>query len=139
MLNCGSATEPEEGDFPTNLNVEKHSNFSVKLFWEYEAADSDTIFYQIARKVGIAEWVENYAQISSDFNEFIDYIPTTSNNVYAYKVRYFNSTLDITSPYSETIAWFSENTYPSDMLIIQLTQETIQVTWSDMQNGKITT
>ncbi|MDP8219989.1 MAG: hypothetical protein P9X26_01470 [Candidatus Stygibacter frigidus] len=133
---CGSATSLDDVDYPVGLSIEKLTNFSVGLTWMYEPADGDTLYYQVARKVGIDEWVENYMILDSDVYEAIDYIPTSDSLVYAYKVRYYDQSLDTVSPYSEVIAYLSEYTYPTDMEINQITQETLEITWIDHCQGE---
>ncbi|MCF7911248.1 MAG: hypothetical protein K9M99_01870 [Candidatus Cloacimonetes bacterium] len=136
LTGCGSSTAPEDGDIPVGLDIEKLTNFSIKLSWIHESTGTDTIFYQVARKSGTANWVENYVILESDVHELIDYIPTSDSLVYAYKVRYYNSTLGLTSAYSEVIAYFSEYTYPTDMLITQVSQSAMEISWQDHCQGE---
>ncbi|MDP8209466.1 MAG: hypothetical protein RAO94_13050 [Candidatus Stygibacter australis] len=133
---CGSTTSPTGEDYPVGLSIEKLTNFSIKLTWMYEPADSDTLYYQIARKIGTVDWEENYMILESDVHEAIDYIPTSDSLVYAYKVRYYNEILGTVSPYSEVVAYLSEYTYPTDMVINQISQETLEISWLDHCQGE---
>jgi hypothetical protein len=136
LTGCGGATSPDDEDFPVGLNIEKLTNFSVKLTWLHETTGTDTILYQVARKTGTAAWEENYMVLSSDVHELVDHISTSDSLVYAYKVRYLNSTLGLTSAYSEVIAYLSEYTYPTDMLINQVSQQAIEISWHDHCQGE---
>jgi hypothetical protein len=136
LLSCNTITSPIDEDTPTALKIQKLSNFSIRLSWEYEITSEDTIYYQIARKSGTGSWTEDIVTLASDIYHFTDYIPTTDSVAYAYKVRYYNYSLDLVSPYSETIAFLSENTNPINMKISQLTQENLEITWKDRCIGE---
>ena len=136
MGGCDSTTSLDDDDYPVGLSIEKLTNFSVKLIWMYEPADGDTLYYQVARKTGTSEWVEDYMILDSDVFEAIDYIPTSDSLVYAYKVRCYNQNLGTLSPYSEVVAYLSEYTYPTDMEINQISQETLEISWIDHCQGE---
>lgn len=133
---CESTTSPVNEDYPGDLSIEKLTNFSIKLTWIYEPAENDTIYFQVAKKTGTNNWVENYMALDSDVNEVIDYIPTSDSLVYAYKVRYYNQSLGTVSPYSEVVAYLSEYTYPTEMVINQISQEILEVSWLDHCQGE---
>jgi hypothetical protein len=133
MLSCGEVTSaPEElGDVPTNLEITKISTNNVKLTWIYANVNSDTLTFYIARRVGSNAWDEYYDQVDSNTFEYIDYINTSDNYVYAYKVRYYNQSDGTYSNFSEAVAYFSDYTIPTELTVTQDSQTEITLTWKD--------
>lgn len=132
LLSCGEVTtSPELGDVPTDLEITKISTNNVKLTWLYANVNDDTLLFYIARKVGTNEWDEYYDQVDGDTFEYIDYINTSDNFVYAYKVRYYIPSTDEYSNFSEAVAYFSDYTAPTELVITQETQTEITLTWVD--------
>ena len=119
------------GDIPTNLVITKIAANNVKLTWLYNNASGDTITFHIARKVGAGDWDEYYDEVGEDTYEFIDYINTSDNSVYAYKVRYYNKPTKTYSNFSEAVAYFSDFTVPTDLIINQESQSVLTLTWTD--------
>ena len=134
VISCGKLTAPSK-EAPTDLKIEKIADGRIKLTWNYFNTN-DTIQFVIARKVGEGNWNENYEVISDESRLFEDNIPTNDSLVYAYKVKAENITEATSSYFSEVVAYFSDNTKPSNIVIEQITQDTIKITWNDRCIGE---
>ncbi|MDO9577087.1 MAG: hypothetical protein Q7J16_04310 [Candidatus Cloacimonadales bacterium] len=132
ILSCSETTAPELGDVPTNLEIEVISVNNIRLTWLYNNVSGDTITFHIARKVGAGDWNESFDEVDEDTFEYIDdNINTASNSVYAYKIRYYNKSENSFSNYSEAVAYFSDFTTPTDLVIIQNSQSALTLSWTD--------
>jgi hypothetical protein len=137
LLSCDDVTAPELGDVPTDLDLDVISVNNIKLTWLYSSASGDTITFDIARKVGADDWDEYFETgIGGDTFEFIDYINTSDNVVYAYKVRYYNVNEGTYSNFSAAVAYFSDYTVPTDLTIQQESQSVLILSWIDNCYGE---
>ncbi|MEA2103813.1 MAG: hypothetical protein U9P79_04125 [Candidatus Cloacimonadota bacterium] len=131
----GKLTAPPDVEMPSNLKLEPKINDStVKLTWDYITSSDDTISFILAKKTGATSWYEFYATISTKI--FIDNINTSDSLIYAYKVRAYNQTKNEFSSYSNIVAYFSEITKPTDLIITQPSQFTLQLNWQDNCEGE---
>ena len=131
LIACGDiTTSPELGDVPYNLQISKIATNNIRLTW-LSSVYGDTLVFYIARKVGNGGWNEYYGEVNGNAFEFFDYINTSDNQVYAYKVRYHNLEDGTFSNFSQAVAYFSEFTVPSDLLIEQESQTQLTLTWTD--------
>jgi len=132
MLSCSDVTSPELGDVPANLDLTFISSNHVKITWLYSNITGDTISFHIARKVGLEDWDETFDYVDGDTYEYIDdTIDTSTNSVYAYKIRFYNLSSATYSNYSEVVAYFSELTIPTELVITHESQTTLILTWTD--------
>ena len=127
-------TDPDLTNAPSNLKLEKLDDGRIEITWTYQIpdhAESDTLYFVIGKKIGTGGWNDNYQNISTLYNTYPDNIPTNDSLVYAYKVKFYNKSTDESSPYSEVIAFMSSHCNPSDLMIEQITQQQVEVSWKD--------
>lgn len=129
MILCdGKITSPSTIDIPENPKIKKISDTEVEISWDCDIADLEIIF-NIARKVGDANWNIDYAQTYDTF--FIDEIPTDDSLVYAYKIKAESDTAGLSSEFSDVVAYFSRRTFPTDLSISLLASDTLDISWKD--------
>jgi len=127
------STTPEEQLLPpTNLTISLVENNKIQLTWTDNSTNE--IKYIIDRKRGIEDWFNNYNEVSENITSFNDIIPTNSDTVYSYRLKAFDG--EENSTYSDTIAWFSNNSAPKYLQIVQIAQDTLQLTWQDNSIGE---
>jgi len=127
------STTPEEQLLPpTNLTISLVENNKIQLTWTDNSTNE--IKYIIDRKRGIEDWFNNYNEVSENITSFNDIIPTNSDTVYSYRLKAFDG--EENSTYSDTIAWFSDNSAPKYLQIVQIAQDTLQLTWQDNSIGE---
>ncbi len=140
FFSCGGGVVDPIDDVPTDLAINQYEDGKIELSWIYiNPSDADTISFYVARKVGDQIWYENgwgangnYGfNLDEETTSIIDLIPTDDTLVYAYKVRFWNHTTERFSNYSETIAYFSPFTSPTDFVSAQLSQEEQFISWQD--------
>ena len=135
LASCGlTLTDPDLTDAPSNLKIKKTDESRIEITWTYqipEHADSDTLYFVIGKKVGTGSWNDNYQNISTQFFTYLDNIPTNDSLVYAYQIKFLNKSTDESSPYSEVIAFMSDNCDPEELIIEQKTQARVEVSWQD--------
>ncbi|HEX38393.1 MAG TPA: hypothetical protein ENG70_06045 [Candidatus Cloacimonetes bacterium] len=135
MVSCDlKLTDPDLTNAPSNLKLKKVEEGRIEISWTYqipEHNDSDTLYFVIGRKVGTGNWNDNYQNISTLFFTYVDNIPTNDSLVYAYKVKFYNKSMDESSPYSEIIAYLSNYCDPTNIQIEQISQAQVQVSWKD--------
>lgn len=127
-------TDPDLTNAPSNLKLIKLDEGRIEITWTYripDHADSDTLYYVIGKKVGTGSWNDNYQNISTLYNTYLDNISTNDSLVYAYKIKFFNKSTDESSPYSEVIAFMSPSCDPKNLMIEQITQAQVEVSWED--------
>lgn len=135
-VGCDSITAPGIGDPPYNLNINIIAEDQVEISWQYAKAVDDTIHFEISRRVGEENWDNSYHLIENEQRWFVDNIQTNSHDVYAYRVRAISIVTDETTPFSETVAYFSDLTIPTELSITQINQDEVQVSWEDNANGE---
>ncbi|NQV17636.1 MAG: hypothetical protein HQ534_03750 [Armatimonadetes bacterium] len=127
-------TSPEEQLLPpANLQLTLVEENIVTISWQDNSSDETKFF--IDRKKGEYAWFENYGEVEANITAFTDNITTNSDTVYSYKIRAFDG--DDYSEYSTEVGWFSEFTVPSDLLLEQIYQDSIRITWSDNSIGEL--
>ena len=131
LLSCDDTTSPIIPNIPYNLSIEILDPSHINLSWQINSSTiGDTIQYTVAKKIGIEDWDEYYFYLLED-KSVMDLINTNDSLIYAYKVRATNLSTNTTYPFSNTIAYFSDLTTPSDLNLIQPTQNQILLTWKD--------
>ena len=126
-------TSPDEQLLPpSNLQISLIENNKIQISWT-DNSTNETKFL-IARKVGMFNWQENYGEVEANITTFPDAIPTNSDTVYSYRVRAFDG--EDYSAYSDTVAWFSENSAPTNLQLEQIAQDSIRLTWNDNSIGE---
>ena len=134
LISCSKETTSPEKKLlaPTNLQISLVENNKIKLIWQ-DNSNNETKFL-IDRKKGEFDWFENYGEVEPNITAFPDEIPTNSDTIYSYRVRAFDG-IDY-SAYSDTVAWFSEITKPSNLQLVQIAQDSIKLTWQDNSIGE---
>ncbi|MCD4828271.1 MAG: hypothetical protein K8R90_02420 [Candidatus Cloacimonetes bacterium] len=122
-------------DAPSNLVITKVDDGRLRIAWNYDANFQDVV-YHIARKDGEASWDESHAATTDDSQEFIDEVNTDSYTVYGYKVRANYIEDNAISTYSLPVAWFSPQAAPTDLLLEQVAENTVTLTWVDNAIGE---
>ncbi len=126
-------------DTPYNLEISLVEEGRIKLSWSYRSSSAD-VTYIIARKTGDEEWNDYYNLSSNNNKEFFDNIPTNSYNVYSYKVKAelttSNTDTTVQPKFSETVSFFPEITKPTNLNVVQISQEQLLVTWDDNVVGE---
>lgn len=135
LVSCDlKLTDPDLTNAPSNLKIKKTDEGRIEITWTYhipDHADSDTLYFVIGKKVGTGGWNDNFQNISTLYNTYLDNIPTNDSLVYAYKIKFYNKSTDESSPYSEVIAFMSSYCDPSDLMVEQKTQAQVEVSWKD--------
>jgi hypothetical protein len=127
------STTPEEKLLPpTDLTITLVENNQIQINWT-DTSTNETAFL-IDRKKGAYEWLVNYSDVTANLTSFTDNVSTNSDTVYAYRIRAFDG--EDFSAYSDTIAWFSVNSAPTNLEIEQIAQDTLQLTWQDNSIGE---
>jgi hypothetical protein len=131
LLSCDDTTSPIIPNIPYNLNIEILDHSHINLSWQLNSSTvGDTIQYTVAKKIGTEEWDENYFYVLENKN-VMDLIDTSDSLIYAYKVRATNLSTNTSYPFSNSIAYFSDLTTPSDLNLYQPSQNQILLTWKD--------
>jgi len=132
-LSCTKNTTPEVQLLPpTSLTIELVENNRIQIQWVDNSANETS--YLIDRKKGNFDWLLNYGNVGASITSFNDVIPTNSDTVFAYRIRAFDE--ENYSAYSDTIAWFSDNTTPTYFDIAQVAQDSLRLTWQDRSIGE---
>ena len=127
------STSPEEQLLPpTDLTISLVENNKIQLNWVDNSTNETA--YLIDRKMGAFNWLENFGEVASNITSFTDNIPTNSDTVFSYRIKAFDD--ENYSAYSDTIAWFSTNSAPSNLQLEQMTQDTLKLTWQDNSIGE---
>ena len=127
------STAPEEKLLPpTDLTITRVDNDRIQVSWTDNSTNE--IMYFIDRKKGTFNWNDHFISVPENLNSFNDFISTNSDTVYAYRIRAFDG--DDFSAYSDTIAWFSINSAPTNLQLEQATQDSIKLTWQDNSVGE---
>lgn len=122
---CGSSvSSPASSEAPTNLSISANSDGSIVLEWDYSASDSIT--YVIARKAANSSWNESYTKVKT--KTYTDQLSLTDSLVYSYKVLAINSSNE-SSAFSNVAVYFTPQTKPSDLSVIQSTQNKLIISW----------
>lgn len=74
---------------PSSLIIIRESNTELTLKWQDNSIAENG--FRIAKLIQNGEWIEDYAQVPSDQNEFTDQHCDLVNNNYTYRVYAFNS------------------------------------------------
>ena len=127
------STSPEDQLLPpTNLTISLVENNKIQINW-IDNSTNETA-YLIDRKMGTYNWLENLGEVAANITSFTDNIPTNSDTVFSYRIRAFDD--ENFSAYSDTIAWFSLNSAPTNLQVEQITQDTLKLTWQDNSIGE---
>ena len=134
LVSCTKeTTSPNNGLLnPTNLVITLIENNSIKLNWDDNSTEETT--FCIDRKKGENDWLINYNEVAENITTFNDYIPTNIDTVYSYRVRASDG--NDYSNYSNDVGWYSSNSAPSNLLLEQITQDSIKINWQDNSVGE---
>ncbi|MBC8527276.1 MAG: hypothetical protein H8D22_10590, partial [Candidatus Cloacimonetes bacterium] len=127
-------TSPEEKLLPpSNLEISLIENNKIQISWQ-DNSTNETKFL-ISRKVGIFNWQDIFDEVEANITTFSDEIPTNTDTIYSYRVRAFDG--EDYSAYSDTVAWFSESSAPTNLQLEQIAQDSIKLTWQDNSIGEL--
>ena len=127
-------TSPDEQLLPpSNLQISLIENNKIQISWQDNSTNE--IKFIIDRKKGVDNWFEKYNEVEANITTFSDVIPTNTDTIYSYRVRAFDG--EDYSTYSDTVAWFSENSAPTNLQLEQITQDSIKLTWLDNSVGEL--
>ncbi|MFA7056235.1 MAG: SUMF1/EgtB/PvdO family nonheme iron enzyme [Candidatus Cloacimonadales bacterium] len=115
---------------PTNLQITQLSLSSCQLSWEDNSVGEEG--YRISRKKDDEEWIESYAVLTANSDEFID-DKVLPNSTYKYRVTVFADEYSSSSSESLIIVDFPE---PSNLQITLLSPSSCQLTWEDNSVGE---
>ncbi|MEA3476121.1 MAG: hypothetical protein U9R23_06765 [Candidatus Cloacimonadota bacterium] len=110
---------------PTNLQLEQIAQDSIKLIWQDNSIGE--LNFRVDRKIGDADWQENYKLLEPDTTSYIDYNPSLYDTCY-YKVfavcgnSYSDSTQNYFIPFLPA---------PSNLQIEPISATSIKLTWKD--------
>ena len=110
---------------PTNLQLEQIDQDSIKLTWQDNSVGE--LNFRIDRKIGDADWQENYKILEQDTISYIDYNPSLYDTCY-YKVfavcgnSYSGSTQNYFIPFLQA---------PSNLQIEPISVTSVKLTWQD--------
>ena len=137
LLSCtGELTSPEATNTPYNLTISKVGDGHVRLSWNFKNTTSDSILFHIAKKIGEEAWSEDYFELLEESLSYIDDIYTIDSLVYAYKLNAENLSTGEISSFSNTVAYFSEISFPTNLEIMQTSQNELQISWEDNSIGE---
>ena len=137
LFSCDAKlTSPDDKDIPTNLQIEKVAEGRIKLSWDYTTTSTDTIEFDIYIKEGDDVFMTWPIGFPNDKNFFIDDIQTNDSLMYAYKILTHNISQDEYYFFSEQVAYFSENTTPTDLTIEQIDEGSIKIMWVENCTGE---
>ena len=126
-------TTPEEQLLPpTNITISLVENNKIQINW-IDNSTNETAYF-IDRKMATYYWLENFGEVDANITSFTDNIPTNSDTVFSYRIRAYDE--ENYSAYSDTIAWFSINSAPSNLELEQIAQDSIKLTWQDNSIGE---
>jgi len=134
LFSCSKeTTSPNNGLMnPSNLVIILIENDLIKLNWDDNSTVETT--FCIDRKKGENDWLINYNEVAENITTFNDYIPTNIDTVYSYRVRASDG--NDYSNYSNDVGWYSSNSAPSNLLLEQITQDSIKINWQDNSVGE---
>ena len=132
ILSCSNTTSPENNR-PSDLQIILIENNHIKLNWQDNS--SNEIKFVIDRKKGESPWFEGYDEVAENVTTFNDFIPTESDTVFSYRIRSYDG--NDYSEYSIPAGWFSEQTAPTNLILEQIAQDSIKITWNDNSVGEL--
>ena len=115
VVACDDITSPQIPNVPFNLNIAVLDVSHINLTWQYNGDTvGDTIKFSISQKVGENNW-NDYHGIAIDSRTFADQITTTDTLIYAYKIKATNLATNTDYSFSNSIAYFSEESDPTNL------------------------
>ncbi|MDA3839018.1 MAG: SUMF1/EgtB/PvdO family nonheme iron enzyme [Candidatus Delongbacteria bacterium] len=126
---------PDYGDVKPlqNLTLEVQKVDHIKVIWDSDYLnDNEGYKFQVDRKVGDDNWVEQYKLFNSDTYTFVDSSAgIDQTNQYRVSVAFDEN---LSEPAEETV--FNEFIPPADLNLTNINLSTILVRWSDNSNGE---
>ncbi|RLC46269.1 MAG: hypothetical protein DRI23_12560 [Candidatus Cloacimonadota bacterium] len=123
--------EPQPGN-PYNVQIEQLSEEAVKLIWELPEINNNSLV--ISKKSGEAVWDHEYIELDSGSTSFIDSIYTQAFIVYSYFLTEISDSLSVGT--SDTVAFFSDNSLPTEINLEHIKQDSIRISWHDNSYGE---
>jgi len=128
LSNCSKKTStPEELIAPTNLQITQIDSSLIQLTWQDNSNCEEK--FLINRKKGEFGWQVNYGEVGSNIIDFVDNISIDSDTIYTYKVR--ASSDQNYSEYTNSEAWFSDNSSPTELILVQSSADSLRLEWQD--------
>jgi predicted outer membrane repeat protein len=137
VFSCGKEkiTEPEpEPDLgnPYHLEIERIADNAVELSWEIPELIDNT--FVISRKNGENSWDNSFRELEAGTVSFIDTIYTQAFIVYSYYLSEVNNSIEI--GVSDTVAFFSDSSLPTEITLEHIKQDSIKISWHDNAYGE---
>ena len=134
IISCTNKTTQPENEMENsyNLQINMIEENVIELTWEDITSEENN--FVIAKKIGELQWDNNFFELSSDITSFIDTINTSTFVVFSYYIKELSITELIGT--SDTVAWFSEISAPTDLEALQISQENIKLSWKDNSYGE---
>ena len=131
LLSCsnnstGPDPVPQPGN-PYNMQIEQLSEEAVRLTWDLPEINNNSLV--ISRKLGEAAWDHEYLELGASSTSFIDSIYTQAFIVYSYFLSEVSDSLIIAT--SDTVAFFSDNSLPTNVCLEHIKQDSIKISWHD--------
>ncbi|MCF7867663.1 MAG: hypothetical protein K9N09_03100 [Candidatus Cloacimonetes bacterium] len=119
-------------DNPYNLQIEQLSEDAIKLIWEIPENENNQ--FSISRKIGETSWDHEFALLEEGTTSFIDSIYTQAFVVYSYFLTEISDSLLFGT--SDTVAFFSDNSLPTNINLEHIKQDSIKISWHDNSLGE---
>ncbi len=89
----------------------------------------------ISRKGGESEWDNSYCEIDIETTSMLDTIPTQSFVIFSYYLTEISE--DTVIGASDTVAWISNDIFPTEFSVEHIEQDSIMLRWLDNSYGEI--
>lgn len=134
LVSCNNnPIEPvQEVDDPYNLQIEFIDDDVVELSWESNANNNT---YIISRSVGEFGWDSEYREFDEETTSLLDTIPTQSFIIHSYYLKEVSE--DTVIGVSDTVAWISNDVFPTNFIVEHIKQDSIKLTWQDNSIGEL--
>jgi len=126
-------TGPQELKIPFNIKLELVNPDTIQLSWDY-FDNIDQVNFLIDRREGSDSWVYNYAIVPEEMHCFTEPLKFKSDTLVAYQLR--AATQTDTSAESDAVAWFPNETAPSNIELKQIDQQNLRLSWNDCSVGE---
>lgn len=128
---CSHTTEPNYEN-PYHIQIALFGENVIQLSWEKDNINGSS--FMISKKNGELDWIENYKELNVETTTCLDTIQTGSMVVYSYYLSEISDSIVI--GISDTVAWMSENTVPTEFTAEQVKEDSVRLSWYDNSYGE---
>lgn len=136
LLSCSNnpaSPDPDpQTENPYNMQIEQLSEEAVKLTWELPEINNNSLV--ISKKSAEAVWDHEYVELNSGSTSLIDSIYTQAFIVHSYFLSEISDSLIVGT--SDTVAFFSDNSLPTELHLQHIKQDSIKISWHDNSYGE---